>query len=944
MIRNLLALLLLAALPAFAQNSVTITGRLVDKEMKKPLEAATIYLQSATDSTMIEYTISDRNGAFKLNVRKTDKPVILKTSMITFADFTRRFETVSQNIDLGTIEIEDAPRSLDEVVVTSEAPPVRIKNDTLEFNASSFKVRPDANVETLLKQLPGVEIDNEGKITVNGKEVNQILVNGKPFFDKDGKIALQNLPSDLINKVQITDTKTKKEEATGQAASSNNASINLTIDEDKNKGFFGKVMGGYGSDKRYESSLMLNYFKDKRKISVLASSNNINTTGFSMNEIFDSMGGGRNYSIWTNDDGSFGINGMMFGGGQGIKQSNIVGVNYSDEPVDDFTVNTSYFYTDTERNNVNRSRSVTYLEDDSFTTDSGARTHEFTFAHNVKAELEYKPDSLTTISISPKMAKARTHYRNTGFSQTRNSAERLTNETESSDDSQATSSNLGGSFFVERSFKKKGRNVNAWVDLDQNDRQTDQFGLSTNRFYYDDDGDGVSDRTTADDRNQLRRQREENQRIYSELEYTEPLTDSSTIRMKVDYNRKFQLNDDIAYDYNGISGRYDAFNGLLTRYMNATTDEVSPMVGLGIQKGKLNFTAYAGPSIQRYTANGDYLGTRETVRRDDVFPSLSMWSGYKFTKSRNLWVNYSYNVEYPTAQQVLPIADLSDPRNSVVGNPDLNPNRQHYFYVSLRDYDHATKSGWSLYGGGNIFESRVVSVMTYDEALRTETSYRNVGAGASGWFGGNWSKTVKKEAHSFRYAAGLSGGYNFDLGYITSPPSAGNPTPEPRLYEARGVRLTPRVSFNYDYGELLSIAPNYSFTYTDTGYENYLIDRLTNVTHRFSLQTTSYWPKNVVFGNDFTYTYNSNIADGFKKDFFLWNVSLGYNFFDKTLLAKVKVYDLLDQNLSSQRTITATGIRDAENTVLKRYVMFSLTYSLNKFGGKKPEQGPRMWH
>jgi hypothetical protein len=125
---------------------------------------------------------------------------------------------------------------LGEVVVKSEAPPIRIKKDTLEFNASSFKLRPDSNVETLLKQLPGVEIDEQGKIKVNGKDVNQVLVNGKPFFDKDGKIALQSLPSDIINKVQVTDTKTRKEELTKQAASSNNASINLTIDEDKNKG------------------------------------------------------------------------------------------------------------------------------------------------------------------------------------------------------------------------------------------------------------------------------------------------------------------------------------------------------------------------------------------------------------------------------------------------------------------------------------------------------------------------------------------------------------------------------------------------------------------------------------------------------------------------------------------------------------------------------------
>jgi len=156
-------------------------------------------------------------------------------------------------------------------------------------------------------------------------------VNGKPFFGKDGKIATQNLPADIIEKIQVVDTKTKAEEISGDAASAEEKTINLTIQEDKNKGFFGKIMGGLGSDDRYESSLLLNWFKGEQKISVLASANNINSVGFSMNEIFDNMGGGRNSSIYYSDDGSFGINGMTFGGSNGITTSNLVGLNYVDK-------------------------------------------------------------------------------------------------------------------------------------------------------------------------------------------------------------------------------------------------------------------------------------------------------------------------------------------------------------------------------------------------------------------------------------------------------------------------------------------------------------------------------------------------------------------------------------------------------------------------------------
>lgn len=937
MFRNFLLFLLLATgIPVLAQNTVTIKGKLVDKAMKKPLEAATIYLQSAKDSSMIEYTISDRNGAFTLNVRKTDSPVILKASMMTYADYEKRFEKIGESIDVGTIEVEDAPRNLDEVVIKNEAPPVRIKNDTLEFNASSFKVRPDSTVEALLKQLPGVEIDNEGKITVNGKEVNQILVNGKPFFDKDGKVALQNLPSDIINKVQITDTKTKKEEVTGTAASSNNASINLTIDEDKNKGFFGKVMGGYGSDKRYESSLMLNYFKDKRKISILGSSNNINATGFSMNEIFDSMGGGRNYSIWTNDDGSFAINGMMFGGGNGIKKSDILGINYGDEPFKDFTTNTSYFYTGTDRENVNRTRQETFLEDGSFITESGSRVEEKTFAHNANAEIEYKIDSLTTISWAPKLSRGKTRYKSNGF-QNRTENGRLSQESVFENHTESDNTNVSHAIFIGREFRKKGRYLSSWSEIENNTSQGDARSISDNTFYEDLDGDGVTDNTITDNRNQLKRTRTATDNLYSEIEYSEPLRDSLTLKLKMAYNRQSQVDSQSTFDFDGTS--YDILVPERSNYLRAETENLNPRVGLGVQRKKMHMNLELGTAIYNFGADGTYIGTKYTERRHDFFPSANLWGGYNFTKSKNMWVNYSFNVDYPRASQILEIEDVSNPLTTYIGNSALDPNKSHYLYLNFRDYDYATKSGWSTYAGGNFYESRVVNFTSYTTAFKEIVSYRNVSGGFNSWMGGNWSKTIKKEAHSFRFGFGLNANYNYDLGYVTSPPVSGQPIPEPTLYEARTVRLTPRANFNYDYGELLSVSPNYSVTFTDTKYDNFVTDSQSNVTHKFTLQTTSYWPKNVVFGNDFSYTYNSNIADGFRKDFFLWNVSLGYNFLNKDLLAKVKVYDLLDQNLNNTRSITATGIRDEMNTVLRRYVMFSLTYKLEKFGGKKkPER------
>ena len=189
------------------------------------------------------------------------------------------------------IKMELATNELGEVTVVSERAPVTVKSDTLEFNAASFNTRQDANLEEVMKKLPGVEVDAQGNITVNGKPVSRILVNGKEFFGNDPKIATKNLPKEIIDKIQVVDTKTKSEEFTGKAGNPDDKTINVTIKEDKNRGYFARATAGGGTDDRYELSGIANYFKDDLRVSVLASSNNINSAGFSFDEVYDMMGG-----------------------------------------------------------------------------------------------------------------------------------------------------------------------------------------------------------------------------------------------------------------------------------------------------------------------------------------------------------------------------------------------------------------------------------------------------------------------------------------------------------------------------------------------------------------------------------------------------------------------------------------------------------------------------
>ena len=909
---------------SFSQKTVNLKGKIIEKKTKLPIESATVYLSLAKDSTVIDYTITNKLGNFSFNIKKVDKPVFLKVSFVTFQDFKTALPSIQDDKDFGTINLEESINTLNEIVIKNDAPPIRIKKDTLEFNASSFKVRPDANVETLLKQLPGVEIDAEGKITVNGKEVKQVLVNGKPFFDKDGKIALQNLPSDIINKVQVSDLKTKKEELTGEKAKSNDASINLTIDENKNKGFFGKIMSGLGSDERYESSLLLNYFKNKRKISFLGGANNINSVGFSLNEVFDSMGSSRNTYISSDDDGSFNINGLQFGGGNGITKSYVIGTNYADQLVKDFDTNASYFLTNSNTKNSNRTNLINLLPSGNFTTKSQSETENKTNANNFNVTFEYKIDSTTTFYYQPKFVKSDSKRFEKSTEVSTDNFNQIVNEKQALDQNETDNFTFSNYFTFNKVFKRKGRNINLSITSDNSKNNLTNTAQSKTTFNQDTNNDGIPDITTFDNRNQKRFNKNKNDEYSLEVDYNEPLKDSLQIVLSLDYKKVKIENNQNTFDFSTSSNDFSLLNNLLTSELSSNRNTINPNFGINSNKSNFYFGVFLGTAITDLKYKSNYLNVGNEISKKYLLPSVEAYVDITFSKSKSLYFNYDYKVEFPQADQILSVTNLSDALNTFVGNSNLIPEKSHQIYLSFNNYDFQTKSGMYFWSSFNFNESNIVASTTFDSSRKRNTTYVNVDNTFNSSFGFNINKTIKKEANSYKFGSGMNISLSKNKGFS-----------ENELFISNRISVSPRVNFTYNYGELLTINPSYSFTYSENKYTNYLIEKATNVTHKLNLETTSYFPKHFVFGNDFGYNFNSNIADGFKKDFYLWNISLGYNFFKDKLLAKIKVYDVLNQNQNTKTTISATSILDEQNTVLKRYVMFSLTYKLQKFGGKE---------
>ena len=887
---------------AKAQNDITIRGTVVDINTQLSLELATVYFTTVKDSTVIEYTTTDKNGFFRITTKKIDKPVFLKINYMGYQPYFEEQKNILESKDFGKLYLLENVNALDDVVIKSEAPPITIKKDTLEFNAASYKVRPDSNVETLLKQLPGFDVDNDGKITVNGREVTQFLVNGKTFFDKDGAIALKNLPAEIIKKVQVSDFKTKKEELSKQESTSDYSSINITIDEKKNKGYFGKLLAGYGSDDRYESSLIMNFFNNKQKISVLGSSNNINATGFSMDDVFDNMSGGRNAKGDNKSSGS----------GKGITQSNLLGINYSDDWTKDLIAMGSYNFSNSINKNDSKSNQESFLPTGNIITESESNSKNENTGNKANFELEYKINPTTRLVISPKINKSHSDSNSSSSSFSEDENGELLNESNSKSYREGENSSFTNSINFNKAFEKKDRNFSLVFDNSNTKNDTDSFNFSETFFY--------KDNKPNDSRNQNAKNKGISDSYSLDIEYTEPITDSLQIKFGSDFDWVNGVNDEKTFNFDETTQTYSDLNEALTNYTTSKKNAVSPKVGVTLQKNKFTFNLNAKTSLVDFDNHSLYLNNVTDLNKKYALPFWNTQVRYKFSRSKFITFKYNYSNTLPTSTQLMPVLNLTNPLNTIIGNPNLDMIEKSSVNFSFKNFDFRTRSGYSLFMKGDYYDDDVVSTSIYDDSGKRNTTYVNISGIYTVSVGGDWNQSLKREEHILRYGLGINGSYSFDKGFTNAV-----------LYNAKSSAIAPKVYFTYEYGDLVSVSPSYSLSYNETKYKNSSRDASSNVLHRINLQTTTYWPENLVFGNDFGYTYNSNISGNFKKDFYLWNTSLAYGFFDKKMFLKVKVYDVLNQNQSATRTISATSIRDEENTVLKRYIMFSVAYKIGNF-------------
>ncbi|MDO6675309.1 outer membrane beta-barrel protein [Tenacibaculum sp. 1_MG-2023] len=905
----------------FAQSyQFKITGTINSEKDKTAIDAATIHLEKAKDSSIVTYTISNDKGKFSLEGKSFSKDVKLFISYVGMDSYSKSIQLNKiSNLDLGTILLKEESNLLSEVVIQSRAP-ITVKKDTLEFNVKSFKTKKDANVEDLLKKLPGVEVDEDGKITVNGKEVNKILVNGKPFFGNDPSITTKNLTKDIIEKIQITDTKSKSEAFTGEKGDANNKTINLTIKKENNKGWFGRVSGGTGTDKRFEGAAMVNRFDNNQRFSVLASTNNVNSPGFSFGEIQKMFGGGGN--IWIGGNGGFNINGRSFGGGSGIIKSKTAGATYADEFGKGLDVNANYFYSGSTSNNESKSNREYTLPDRKYFSNSTTISDDENHNHSFDTDFDIEIDSTFLINIKPSFVFNKREGSSRRQEESLDEDNTLTNSYMSSAYSKSEANNFQNRLDITKKLGAKGSFIKASVTNHIDKADTEEVNKSTIETFGSNPNIENRDQKSTIENNLMG--------LTTHLTYRFPLIAKKFfLDTKYRYQRDERKNKENTFDFNSTTQQYSSFNTDLSSDFTYNDITKTPSLELiyRTKKWRLNFgTGFVNRTIE----NNDKLRPELSLKKEYNNLDLDASFRYRFDSKASVYFDYRLNNNAPSINQIQPFSDVTNPSNIVTGNPNLKPAQNHRVYINFNKFNWQARTGFWFYISGTLYENQVITNTSIDDDLVRKTSYENNDGGYDLWGGGSYTKKVRLDSIAsikFRAGGNISSSKNFN---ILNNIKEG----------AKTTSLTPNFGIILEWDKLASIETQYRISFSNTKYDVNQNQNQDFTRHSVNIRTKTNIPKKLEWRNDIRYTYNPNVI-GFNKAAWFWNATLAYSILKDQGTISLKAYDLLNQNTNAQRRATSNYIEDSESTVLQQYFMLGFSWKFNSLGkkGKVREYG-----
>ncbi|HSU28627.1 MAG TPA: outer membrane beta-barrel protein [Chitinophagaceae bacterium] len=908
----------------FAQKNGSIKGVAFDTLSKQTVASATVTVVEKKDSSLVTFTMTDNKGYFELKGIPNGEYRLLITHISYHNSNT--FFTISdakKNLELGNIVMNDRIKVLQEAIV-GEAPPVTMINDTVQYNASSFKTQPNASVEQLLKKLPGVKVEKDGTIKAQGEKVNRVLVDGKEFFGNDPKLATKNLPADAIDKVQVYDKQSDQAQLTGFEDGNYEKTINLKLKKDKKKGVFGKVSAGAGTDGRYQGKFNVNSFKGARQLSTIGMGNNTNTEGFSFMDMLNfsgelarlksGMSGGGNININISGDDAAGM-GLGGGGNRGINTTRGGGINYNNIIGTKLDFQSNYFYNMFNPNNESHIQRQYLLPDSSYFYNQNSYTDNITNNHRLNLNMLYQLDSMTTLRITPSFSYQLNDNRSNTDYETLTEEKNLTNKGFSNTIGNNEGFNFRNDIIYRKKFSRKGRTLSLSLQTSLNKSHGGGNLSSINTFYNPNgtvlrkDSLEQTNTTTADLLGY-------NARIV----YTEPLWRKSLMEFSVGRSNTKNTSQKITHDYNKISGKYDMLNNSLTNDFENEYSYTNGGFRTRTQKKKYNYAL--GITWQEAELKGKIIsGVKDSLiskKFDNLLPNARFQ--YNFSKYKSLSLNYNTSTNQPTMAQLQPVPDNSNSLLIREGNPDLKQefvNTIQAHFNAISPYKNRNFFGFFTFMSTR---NKIVNYDTVNQFGVRRTKPVNV-KGAYNMNGSlSYSMPVRFLKGTIEFSS--NGGYSSGKQFINT---IGN--------TIKTLTLGPGVRLDMTPSDKLNLGLGAELNYNKSKYS--LRPDLNNsyFSQEYSASVDLQLPARFFFSTDFTYTINTERATGFNTNVPMWNASIskGVMKFNRGEL-RFSAQDLLNRNIGISRNSNQNYIEDSRVKTLRRFFLLTFTYSLSKTG------------
>jgi hypothetical protein len=929
----LLVGLFISSMCVFAQKNGAVKGIAFDTLSKQPVAAATITVMLKKDSSLVTFTITDNRGYFELKGIPNGEYRLLITH-VSYHNNNQYF-TIDDNkkfLDLGNIPMNDKSKVLEEVVVMNEAPPVTLINDTVQYNAGSFKTPPNANVEQLLKKLPGIQVQKDGSIKAQGEKVQKVLVDGKEFFGNDPKIATKNLPADAIDKVQVYDKQSDQAQLTGFDDGNYEKTINLKLKQDKKKGMFGKVNAGGGNNERYQGKFNVNSFKGARQVSAIGMGNNTNSEGFSFMDILNftgalnqaMKGGGGNINININSNEASGFSGMGGNNNSGINTAWGGGVNYNNIIGKKIDWQSNYFY---NRYNPNTESHIQRQYP------SGSIYNQNSFADNlnnsqrVNMNILYQIDSANSIKFIPSFSYQKTRNESESDYQTFSKTQSPINEGISSNLANSEGFNFANNIIYRRKFDRKGRTFSLSLQTNLNGGNGDGSPASITGFY-----NSSGSLLRRDTLNQRYNDESDLNSYNAKAIYTEPMFKKSLFEFSVGKSNNRNTLQKTTYDYNKLNGKYDQLNIKQTSDFANTYGYTTAGLRIRTQKRKYNYLL--GLTWQQAELEGKILtGLKDSVIGKmfrNLLPNARFQ--YNFSKFKTLSINYNTNTTQPTMRQLQPVPDISDRLNIWEGNPYLKQELTNMLMGHLSLVSPYKNKSLFFFFNLQRTQDKIVNYDSLDQFGVRYTRPVNVNGVYN--LSGNLNWGMPARFLKGTISIGNMINYLRNKQFVNTGISQGTNTgTSPVMTTVKTLTLGPDIRLDMNPDDKLNISLLARLNYNRSIYS--LVPSLNTKYFQQEYETDIDWqlPKGFFFSADFTYTINSQRASGFNVKVPIWNAGISKQMlrYNRGEL-KFSATDLLNRNIGISRTTNQNYIEDSRVKTLRRFFLLSFTYSLSKTG------------